>query len=125
MSNYRDGFKEVKREYYWTLPRLFFMALFGLLAIGLLVAGINLYAYGSFALFAPRYEAVRRDVMIQSRAYSEATTRELYRLKLQYQKAANDDQKATIKAMALHEAQSFDRDRLPSDLQLFITQLGD
>jgi hypothetical protein len=80
--------------------------------------------FASFAFWAPKYEAVRRDTMIQSRAYGEATTRELYRLKLQYVQAKTDDEKATIRAFALHESAAFDRDRLPADLQIFLTQLG-
>jgi hypothetical protein len=87
--------------------------------VGIAFGGFYLYAY-----FAPKYEGVRRDVMIQSRAYSEGQTREIYRLKLQYQQAQSDDERATIRAMALHEASAFDRSRLPLDLQSFIIQLG-
>ena len=88
------------------------------------IFGLNYFGFANYAFFAPKYEGVRRDVMIQSRAYSEATTREFYRLKLQYQQARTDDERATIRAMALHESESFDRDRLPADLQLFLTQIG-
>jgi hypothetical protein len=88
------------------------------------IFGLNYLAYGNFAFFAPKYEAVRRDVMIESRAYSEATTRQLYRLKLQYQQAGSDAERATIRAMTLHEAQAFDRDRLPADLRNFVQQMG-
>lgn len=96
-------------------------------AIAACLAGVfllNLFGLANFAFFAPKYEAVRRDTMIQSRAYSEATTREMYRLKLQYQQAKSDDERATIRAMAIHESQAFDRDRLPLDLQAFVAQLG-
>lgn len=124
MSDYRKDFRETQREYYWTLPRVLTGGLAGLVVLGGLGFGLNAAGLANFAFFAPRYEAVRRDVMIQSRAYSEATTREFYRLKLQYQQAKSDDERSTIRAMALHEAEAFDRDRLPPDLQLFITQLG-
>ena len=93
------------------------------LLIGL-VFGLNYLGFLGTAFFAPRYEGVRRDVMIQSRAYSEATTREMYHLKLQYQQAKTDDERSTIRAMALHEAQGFDRQRLPEDLQVFVSQLN-
>lgn len=123
--NYRDDFRATQREYYWTLPRVFAAAVLTIALLCLIAFGVNYFAYGSASFFAPRHEAVRRDTMIQSRAYSEATTREMYRLKLQYQQAATDDARATIKAMALHESRAFDRDRLPADLQLFIKQIED
>lgn len=89
-----------------------------------IIFGLNYAGYMGTAFFAPRYEAVRRDTMIQSRAYSEASTREIYRLKLQYQQAKSDDEKSTIRAFVLHESAAFDRDRLPNDLQSFLISLG-
>jgi len=96
----------------------------GVCAFAILIAALQFAGFASFSFYAPKYEGVRRDVMIESRAYSEATTRQMYRLKLQWQQAATPDEKATIRAMALHEARAFDIQRLPADLQLFITQLG-
>jgi hypothetical protein len=90
-----------------------------------IVFGLNLFGLGQYAFFAPRYEAVRRDTIKQSRAYSEAATSELYALKLQYLQAKTDDERATIKAYALHEATRFDKSQLPLDLQAFLVQLGD
>lgn len=124
MSNYRDDFRSGQREFYWSLPRVFFMALFVFIALG----AIGWLAQGNqflrYKVFAPQYEAVRRDVMIESRAYSEATTREMYRFKRQYQQAKSDDEKATIKALALHEAEAFDRSRLPADLRAWLNEIG-
>jgi hypothetical protein len=94
-----------------------------ILAIGALV-GLSIGGYHLYAYLAPKYESTRRDVMLESRAYSEGQTREIYRLKLQYQQAKSDDERSTIRAMALHEASAFDRHRLPFDLQSFIQQLG-
>jgi hypothetical protein len=76
------------------------------------------------AYFAPKYEAVRRETVIQSQAYSEATTRRLHDLRRQYTQARSDDEKAAIKAMAIHEASAFDANRLPPDLRLFLAQLN-
>ena len=124
MSDYRKDFKSVQSDYYWSLPRVVLMALFGvagLCLLGWLVQGNNFFVY---KMLAPQYEAVRRDVMIESRAYGEAQTRQFYRLKLQYTQAKSDDEKATIRAMALHEAQAFDRALLPADLQAFLTSIG-
>jgi hypothetical protein len=76
------------------------------------------------AYFAPKYEAVRRETVIQSQAYSEATTRRLYDLRRQYTQARGDDERSAIAAMAMHEVNAFDRSRLPPDLQLFVDQIG-
>lgn len=102
-----------------------FFAVIGvaILVVGAVV-GMSIGGYYLYAFLAPKYESTRRDVMLQSRAYSEGQTREMYRLKLQYQQAQSDDERSTIRAMALHEASAFDRTRLPSDLQSFIQQLG-
>lgn len=124
MSDYRKDFRDGQREFYWSMPRVFFMALFAfvaLAALGWVAQGNQFFLY---KVFAPQYEAVRRDVMIESRAYSEATTREFYRLRLQYAQAKTEDEKATIRAMARHEAAAFDRARLPADLQSFLIQIG-
>ena len=73
--------------------------------------------------FWPKMEAVRRDTVIESQAYSEATTRRLYDLRRQYTQAKSDDERAAIKGMALHEVNAFDHRRLPAELQLFVSQL--
>lgn len=102
-------------------------AVFGIVGAALLfvavIFGLNFLGFANYAFFAPKYEGVRRDVMIESRAYSEATTREMYRLKLQYTQAKTPEEKDTIAAMAKHEAQAFDISRLPLDLQYFIKSL--
>lgn len=124
MSEYRKEFREFERDAYWSLPRVIAMLFFALVGLGAIGFGLNYFGFAQFAFFAPKYEAVRRDVMIESRAYSEATTRQMYSLKLQYQQAKTDDERATIRAMALHESAAFDKARLPADLQSFLAQIG-
>lgn len=104
--------------------RVFFL---GVVALPLFLGTIfvlNYFGYVSTAFFAPRYEGVRRDVMIESRAYSEGTVRELYTLQRQYRAAKTDDERATLAAAARHEFSIFPRERLPADLQVFMTQVG-
>jgi hypothetical protein len=91
--------------------------------IGAAAFGLNYAGYLGTAFFAPKYEAVRRDTMIQSRAYSEASAREMYRFRREYQAAATDEQRAAVRAFALHEADGMDRSLLPADLQAFIATL--
>lgn len=124
MSQYRKEFREFESEAYWSFPRVLLMTVLVMIALGALGFGGHYLHIWRLSIFAPMEEAIRRDVMIESRAYSEATTRRMYELKLQYETSPNDDAKATIRAMALHEARAFDKGRLPRDLQIFITQLG-
>lgn len=102
----------------------FFAFCFGAVIVIGAIVGLSIGGYHLYAYLAPKYEATRRDVMLESRAYSEGQMREIYRLKLQYQQVKDDDERATIRAMAMHEASAFDRSRLPFDLQSFIQQLG-
>jgi hypothetical protein len=105
------------------MTKAFFGIVGSILIIGAIVFGLNTVGFMSFQYWAPKYEGVRRDVMIQSRAYSEATVRELYRLKLQYAQAKTEEEKNTIKAFTLHEATSFDKARLPPDIVSFLREL--
>jgi hypothetical protein len=88
------------------------------------IFGIAYGGYAMYAYFAPKYEGVRRDVMINSRFYNEATVRELYRLKEQYDAAKTDEERATIAAAARHEFVIFPRDRLPPDLRFWFAQIS-
>lgn len=88
------------------------------------IFGLNYYAYGTYNFFAPKYEATRRDVMLQSRAYSEGETRNLYRLKIQYEAAPSPEAKQTLKLAARHECEALDRSRLPADLSAFCNPMG-
>lgn len=91
-----------------------------ILIISLIILTVGL-AFGGFymtAYFAPKFEGVRRDVMIESRAYSEASIRRLYNLKRQWVKATPDG-KRLLEATARHEFSIFPLDRLPVDLQTF------
>lgn len=98
-----------------------FRVVFGAIGVLAVIFGVSYFAYFNTAFFAPRYEAVRRDTMIQSRAYSEATVRELYRLKRQWDATADPQARATIIAAARHEFSIFPEDRLPADLRAWMT----
>lgn len=117
---YRDDFREVQREFYWTGPRAFFAIVFAAVLLAAIGFGLRFLAYSNNAFFAPRNEAIRRDVMIESRAYSEATIREMYNFQRQYLAAGSDAEKNAIKAAARHAAAGYDINRLPADLQGFV-----
>lgn len=92
-------------------------------AVPVVIFGMSYFGYLNFAFFAPKMEGVRRDVMIESRAYSEASVRELYRLKRQFEATENAAARATIVAAARHEFSIFPEDRLPADLQAWMVQI--
>ena len=101
-----------------------FAGIFVIVASFAIIVGISIGGYQLYALLAPKYEATRRDVMIESRSYTEGTIRELYTLQRQYQTAGTDAERETIAAAARHEFSIFPKNRLPADLQTFLTQIG-
>ena len=88
------------------------------------IFGLSYFGYWQYGFFAPRYEAVRRNQMLQSRAYSEGETHNLYRLKIQYEEAPSPEAKQTIVLAARHECEAMDRSRLPADLSAFCNPMG-
>lgn len=88
------------------------------------ITGLSVGSYYLYAFLAPKYEATRRDVMIESRSYTEGTIRELYTMQRQYQAAKTDEERDTIAAAARHEFSIFPKERLPQDLQTFLAQVG-
>jgi hypothetical protein len=123
-QQYRKDFREAQSDYYWSAPRVFVASVVGISLLCGAIFGLNYFGYVNFAFFAPKYEAVRRDQMIESRSYTEGAIRELYTLQRQYQAAKTDDERATIGAAARHEFSIFPKQRLPGDLQAFLTQVG-
>jgi hypothetical protein len=94
---------------------------FLIVAVGV---GGSIGSYYLYAYLAPKYESTRRDVMLQSRAYSEGETRNLYRLKIQLEAAPSPEAKQTIRLAAQHECEALDRSRLPADLSAFCNPMG-
>ena len=102
-----------------------FFGVLGAIAVGIaIVAGLSIGGYHLYAYLAPKYEATRRDVMIESRQYQEGTIREIYTLQRQYGAAKNDAERDAIAAAVRHEVSIFPRERVPGDLQAFLTQVG-
>ena len=101
---------------------------FGVLGVFVLViaamVGLSIGGYYLYAFLAPKYETTRREVMVNSRAYAEGETRNLYRLKIQFEAAPTPEAKQTIQLAARHECEAFDRSRLPFDLASFCNPMG-
>ena len=96
----------------------------GVVVVGAVIAGVSYLAYLGTAFYAPKYEGIRRDVMSESRSYTEGTIRTLYNLKRQYQEAKTEEEKAVIAAEARHEFSIFPQERVPVELKAFLLAVG-
>jgi hypothetical protein len=96
----------------------------GIVVLLVVIFGLNYYGYMTNVFFMPRQEALRRETMIQSRAYNEATIRDLNRLRLQYTQAKSEDEKGALVALIRSDTQAGDIANLPDDLQTFLRTIG-
>jgi hypothetical protein len=88
-----------------------------------LVIGFSAISYVGYRVFAPATEQVRYDTFKNSQSYNESMLKDLYDLQREYIKA-NTDQKAALRALILHRFDSYDKNRLPADLQAFYSTLN-
>ncbi len=93
--------------------------LVGALAFTWIAMGNGFFLY---KVFAPKQEAVRRQVFEQSKAYNEGMIEELQNMQMEYIKAT-PDQKDALASIILHRAAAFDLDNCPPDLRDFIENL--
>ena len=75
-----------------------------------------------YRYFAPKEEAVRRQVFEQSKAYNQGMVQELQNMQFQYVRATKE-QRASLRSIILHRVADYDRDKLPDDLRSFISSL--
>lgn len=72
--------------------------------------------------FAPKHEAVRREVFKQTRSYNESKTQDLARFRLQYMRGSAED-KAALAATIRTMFADYDRNLLPNELSDFLYQI--
>lgn len=108
------------------LLKTFFIIAGCILGFLLVVMGLGWLSAGNeffmFKFFAPRQEAVRREVFEQSKAYNQGMAQELDGFYLEYSKGT-PEQKAAIKSIVLHLVADYPVDKLPAHLQTFINDL--
>lgn len=97
------------------------IALGAILGLTWLVQGNDFFMY---KVFAPKYEAVRRDTFEQSKAYNQGMIQELQNMQFQYVQA-DADGKAALADVILHRAADYNMNdpRVPSDLRRFVEEL--
>jgi len=107
--------------------------------IGTVIGGIALVAglfvcslaisFGSTTLqlkwrqyFAPKFESVETDIYRENKSYVEGTVRDLREMRVEYEKAT-DAHKSALRSLILQRSRELNYERLPSDLQAFLTEL--
>jgi hypothetical protein len=120
--SYRDDFREVEGQAFWTLPR----AVFGMLALLVVFYGIGFIATGGdlaiYRFWAPKMANAQRVVFENTQSYVEGKTEYLNQLRLAYSNA-DGGQKEMLRQTILTEASTVDNEKLPVDLQLFVRSL--
>lgn len=122
MSQYRNEYKQVEREYFWTFPRAL---LAGAISLGALCAvgfGLNYFGWAQFAFFNPKYEQVRRMTFEQSQAYVEGQRRDIQNLRIDWL-GATGDQKAAIRSVALQRIAGLPESAMSGEVIQFRNEL--
>lgn len=93
--------------------------LVGIIGLAWIIQGNDWFMY---RVFAPRYEAVRRETFEQSKAYRQGMEQELQNMQFEYIKA-DAKHKAALASIILHRAADYDEALMSSDLRRFISEL--
>ena len=93
-----------------------------ILALGWVVMGNEFFLY---QYFAPKQEAVRRQVFETSRAFNQGMVQELQNMQFDYVKTTDPAAKAALASVILHRASGYNLDDpiVPADLRSFIAKL--
>ena len=92
------------------------------ISLAWLLQGSNFFMY---KFFAPKQEAVRRQVFENSRAFNQGMVQELQNMQFDYTKEKDANARAALASIILHRASGYNLDDLivPADLRSFITDL--
>jgi hypothetical protein len=113
MSKYRDSFREVEQEGYWSLPRVLMgglVMLVVLYGIGFLATGGDLAIY---KFWAPKQENAKRQVFENTQSYVEGKVQNIEQECFAYNKA-DGAQKDSLAGEIRNEATTIDLDKLPA-----------
>lgn len=95
------------------------------------VLGISWIAQGNdfflYKFFAPKQEAVRRQVFETTRSFNQGMVQELQNMQFDYAKEKDQKAKDALASIILHRASGYNLDDpiVPSDLRAFIQKLKD
>lgn len=94
----------------------------GLIAIFALGFILNMYGLFTYGFFAPKQEAIRRNVFEQTKSYNQGMIQELQNMQFEYIKADKEHQDA-LRSIILHRSADYNENNLPSDLYQFVNSL--
>jgi hypothetical protein len=120
--NYKDEYRDVERNAFWTLPRVLLFALFclvALYALGFAATGGNLAIY---RFWAPKQADAERVVFQNTQSFVQGKAEFINQLRLAYE-TADGAQKEALRQSILTEASTVDNSKLPVDEQIFIRSL--
>lgn len=95
------------------------MAVVGVLGLTWVFQGNDFFLY---RYFAPKEEAVRRQVFEQSKAYNQGMVQEIQNMQFQYVQASPEQKKA-LAAIILHRTADYDMSQMPPDTWEFVSGL--
>ena len=75
-----------------------------------------------YKFFAPKQEAVRRQVFEETKSYNQGMIQELQNMQFQYVQA-DDAHKAALADIILHRASDYNLNKMPADLRGFVEKL--
>lgn len=100
--------------------------IFGILTFLFITFGLVWIIQGNeffmYKFFAPKEEAVRREVFEESKAYNQGMIQELQNMQFQYYNV-NDEQKSALASIILHRVADYNENKLPNDLMKFVQTL--
>jgi hypothetical protein len=91
----------------------------GILALGWVFQGNDFFMY---KVFAPKYEAARRQVWEETPSYNQGMKQELENFRFQYEQASPES-KAALASIILHRAAAYGEEKLSPDMQDFVRKL--
>src|ERR1017187_2836289 len=97
----------------------FIAVMLAVFALGFVIQGEDFILY---RYFAPKQEAVRRQVFEKTKSYNQGYVQELAGLQFPYVQADKSG-KAAVADMILHGAADYPQEKLPPELYAFIQQL--
>ena len=119
---YKEDFREVESNAFWTLPR----AVFGFLLLMVFFYGVGFLATGGnlaiYRFWAPKQANAEREVFVNTQSYVQGKTEYINQLRMAYGNA-DGGQKETLRQTILTEASTVDMGKLPTDLQIFVRSL--
>lgn len=112
-----DGSVDMKRTAFWVCGFLVIV-----LALTWVFQGNDFFLY---KFFAPRQEAVRREVFETSRAFNQGMVQELQSMRRDYVTSSDPEAKKALASVILHRVDGFNLDDpiVPQDLRSFVNDL--